>query len=160
MIVNQIELGPFAGISVKKEITLGSGLNIILGPNEAGKSTIVEALLSAFFLPIRPRKNSPEDKRIKDLLPVSGGDTIKVGLSFKHEDAIYCLNVVWGKIPSIELRLPDGNLLTGEDGVRKRLVELLAYGSATYKNILISRQTDMAGTVESLKANSEATNIL
>ena len=160
MIVNQIELGPFAGISVRKEITLGSGLNIILGPNEAGKSTIVEALLSAFFLPIRPRKNSTEDKCIKDLLPISGGDTIKVRLSFQHDDAIYCLNVVWGKIPSIELRLPDGNLLTGEDGVRKKLVELLTYGSATYKNILISRQTDMAGTVESLKANSEATNIL
>jgi exonuclease SbcC len=160
VIVNVVELGPFAGISVRKEIRLTSGLNIVLGANEAGKSTIVEALLSALFLPIRPRKNSPEDKRMKDLLPISGGDTIKVGLSFRNDDGTYSLNVVWGKVPSIELRLPDGNILSGEEGVRKKLTELLAYGSATYKNILVSRQKDMAGTIESLRANAESTNML
>ncbi|HEB12749.1 MAG TPA: hypothetical protein ENI11_03625 [Actinobacteria bacterium] len=48
MRINAIELTNFGKFS-KTKIGLGSGLNLILGPNEAGKSTIQTALKTAFF---------------------------------------------------------------------------------------------------------------
>jgi len=58
MIINELELAPFAGISKKDDLKFDGGLNVLFGPNEAGKSTVVEAILSLFFLSIRPHKGS------------------------------------------------------------------------------------------------------
>lgn len=160
MIINELELAPFAGISKKDDLKFDGGLNVLLGLNEAGKSTVVEAILSLFFLPIRPRKGSEDDKLLKHLYPYPEGDTIKVSVSFIHNGERYQLKSIWGKNPSTELILPNGNLITNEDSVRSKLDEILAYGSGTYKNILIARQADIAKTIEALKTNSEATNSL
>ena len=48
MRINSIELTNFGKFS-KAKIVLGSGLNLIIGPNETGKSTIQTALKTAFF---------------------------------------------------------------------------------------------------------------
>ena len=48
MRINSIQLTNF-GKFAKTKIELGSGLNLIVGPNEAGKSTIQTALKTAFF---------------------------------------------------------------------------------------------------------------
>jgi len=160
MIINELELAPFAGISKKDDLKFDGGLNVLFGPNEAGKSTVVEAILSLFFLSIRPHKGSEDDKLLKRLYPHPQGDTIKVSVSFTHNGERYQLKCIWGKNPSIELTLPNGNLITNEDSVRSKLDEILAYGYGTYKNILIARQADMAKTIEALKTNPEATNSL
>jgi DNA repair protein SbcC/Rad50 len=39
MILREIKLNPFAGMN-NKSVPFNQGLNLILGPNEAGKSTI------------------------------------------------------------------------------------------------------------------------
>ena len=161
MIVNELELGPFAGISEKMKIKFDSGLNIILGPNEAGKSTLVEALLSALFLQTNPGKNTREYKeQLKPLFPHPDGDTINVRVCIDCNGEGYQLKKTWGENPSVELSLPNGNKLSNETKVREKLDEILAYGSGTYRNVLISRQADMARTIESLKSNSEATNTI
>ena len=160
MIINELELAPFAGISKKDNLKFDGGLNVLLGPNEAGKSTVVEAILSLFFLPIRPDKGSKVDKLLRPLYPHPEGDTIKASVSFTHNGERYQLKSIWGKNPSTELTLPNGNLVTNEDSVRSKLDEILAYGYGTYKNILIARQADIAKTIEALKTNSEATNSL
>lgn len=155
MIINELELTPFAGISKKDAIKFNRGLNVLFGPNEAGKSSIIEALLSAFFLPVRPRKGS-----LDRLFPHPQGDTIRVNVSFIYHGKNYQLKRTWGKNPLIELTLPNGNLITDEDNVRNKLDEFLAYGFGTYKNILIARQADIAKTIEEIKTNVEATSTL
>ena len=39
----------------RAELDLASGLNVFYGPNELGKSTLVEAIRSAFLLPVNSR---------------------------------------------------------------------------------------------------------
>ena len=43
MIIKSLKLARFAGIN-DLEVTLAPGLNVLFGPNEAGKSTVVEGL--------------------------------------------------------------------------------------------------------------------
>ena len=50
MIINTIKLNPFAGIT-EREASFEPGLNVILGPNEAGKSTLLNALRMVLFTP-------------------------------------------------------------------------------------------------------------
>ncbi|MGH7807440.1 MAG: AAA family ATPase, partial [Thermodesulfobacteriota bacterium] len=161
MIVNELELGPFAGITEKMKIAFDNGLNVILGRNEAGKSTFVKALISAFFLQISPGKNSREYKEeLKPLFPHPDGDTINVCVRIDCNGETYQLKKTWGENPTVELRLPNGNRISNETRVGEKLDEIMVYGSETYRNILISRQADMARTIESLKSSSEATNTL
>lgn len=161
MIVNELELGPFAGISQRMKIKFDSGLNIILGPNEAGKSTLVKALLSALFLQINPGKNTREYKEeLEPLFPHPDGDTISVLVCIECDGEVYQLRKKWGENYSVELTLPNGNTVNNERKVREKLEEIMSYGSGTYKNILISRQADMARTIKDLRENSEATNTL
>ena len=43
MIIRDLRLRPFAGLADVK-VSFEEGLNVILGPNEAGKTTLVNAL--------------------------------------------------------------------------------------------------------------------
>ena len=48
MRLERLELHPFAG-TMKRELLFQPGLNVILGRNEAGKSTLLQALRCLFF---------------------------------------------------------------------------------------------------------------
>ena len=50
MIINRLKLDPFAGMT-NRDVIFDRGLNVILGPNEAGKSTLLNALSMALFMP-------------------------------------------------------------------------------------------------------------
>ena len=49
MILRRLQLHPFAG-SADREVRFEPGLNVILGPNEAGKSTLRRALRQALLV--------------------------------------------------------------------------------------------------------------
>jgi DNA repair protein SbcC/Rad50 len=50
MIVNRLALKPF-GCFGSKTLDFSTGLNVVLGPNEAGKSTTFQALQKVLFVP-------------------------------------------------------------------------------------------------------------
>lgn len=50
MILNKLILCPFAGFT-NREVEFKKGLNVILGENEAGKSTLVNAIKASLFEP-------------------------------------------------------------------------------------------------------------
>jgi predicted ATP-dependent endonuclease of OLD family len=80
MILRELKLAPFAGL-IDLQVVFQGGLNVVLGPNEAGKSTLVHALKMALFIPTQYDKKV-YDQKIRPFLPLSGGDTIEVGLTF------------------------------------------------------------------------------
>lgn len=76
MIVRRVRLRPFAGIG-DREVELESGLNVVLGRNEAGKSTLLRAVRYALFesTQLTPKQF---ESTVGSLLPATGGDVVRV----------------------------------------------------------------------------------
>ena len=84
MIINNINITIFAGLS-GKDIEFEQGINVVLGPNEAGKSTIFRALENTLFTPadLTPSRFK---RLMGHYLPIGGGDTIEAMIHFSHSD--------------------------------------------------------------------------
>lgn len=98
---------------------LTSGINLFVGPNESGKSTLVSAIRAAFFE--RYKSNA-----VKDLQP--WGDsaaTPEVSLSFEWQGQPWQLDKRFLKRQRCDLKTPDGTL--NGDEAEEQLAELLGY---------------------------------
>ncbi len=151
MILETLRLHPFAGIS-DRTVTLRSGLNVVIGPNEAGKSTLVHALKKALFTTthLSPARFKAE---MQSSLPVTGGDTVRVSLGFRCEGGGYLLDKCWspGRGSSSRLCLPGSGELTSPDQVDASLRDLLRFTEGTYANVLITGQSSLSGTIAELR---------
>ena len=153
MILDEIRLHPFGGIA-DRSISFSSGLNVLLGPNEAGKSTLVTALRKGLFLstkltPVRFRNE------LQAHLPIAGGDTLRVSLKFRVGNEAYVLDKCWtdGKGSSSRLSLVGGGELTDPDQVDHRMRALIHFTEGTYDNILSTTQTHLSGTMNAMQNN-------
>lgn len=159
MIIKNIKLTPFAGIS-NREQTFAPGINVILGPNEAGKSTLVNAIFAALFIPPEVRKNSEDWKNfIRRCLPHPGGDTARVKIEIAAEN-ILRYSCSWGADREERLILEDGREINDSATIRDHLQQALKLGRSTYEEVLFARQEEMIHTLEKLKDNSEATGAI
>ena len=79
MFIKKLKLEPF-GCFTSKVIDFKEGLNVIIGPNEAGKSTAFYAIQKVLFTSSKLTKN--ESKREIDRFFPIGGDTARVEISF------------------------------------------------------------------------------
>ena len=93
MILRRLHLHPFAG-TIDRELRFAPGLNVVLGPNEAGKSSLGRALRQALFLSTKLGKRETETE-VTPFLPLGGGDTIRVSLDFAIEEAVWKLTKRW-----------------------------------------------------------------
>ena len=100
---------------------LGPGLNVLSEPNEAGKSTLFDALQAVFF-----RSHRSFDKAIKALVPRVGGDP-EVTVDFEAEGATWRLAKVWSSSAARKsARLwRDGALIAQGDEVDGQLPALI-----------------------------------
>ncbi|MBN1838090.1 MAG: AAA family ATPase [Spirochaetales bacterium] len=157
MILRRLKVASFAGL-VGAELDLRPGLNVILGPNEAGKSTLFQALEHILLTPVRLTK-SRFQRTMEPYLPVGGGDTLEAELVFAVPDAAdstYRLRKRWGAAPEVVLELPDGNRITGEQAVQEALEELLPVDPATLRTVLLTYQSGLADTLRQLGEQPEA----
>ena len=74
MILESLQVTSFAAL-VSVRIELNPGANLILGPNEAGKSTLFKALQHLLLTPVNLNKRGFQEL-IQPLMPVGGGDTV------------------------------------------------------------------------------------
>ena len=157
MIIQAIKLMPFGGIN-GREVKFKPGLNVVLGPNEAGKSTMVNALFAALFVPTNVALNSRLWKNyLLPFLPYGGGDTMQVTVDFQCDaGGNYSLSRTWGAVKNCRLVTADGSVITGEERLQAKLAELLKYGRGTYEGILFARHEEMLQTVALLRQNHEA----
>jgi len=149
MILLTIALHPFAGVN-DRTLTFAPGLNVVLGPNEAGKSTIVNALRSVLFISTR-LTDVQFRKALKGCLPVEGGDTIRVGLSFLIAGKRYTIRKSWGGTRSCALSLEGAGERTDPGLVDVTLEKLLHFRQGTFDNVLITAQSSLAGTLDALR---------
>jgi len=158
MKIKSIHLHPFAGIQDKK-IEFSDGLNVILGPNEAGKSTVFKAiqhgLLTTTSLPPGQLKNE-----LGDLFPLSGGDVIRVPLEVYKENPnrVFAINKEWkhgNRQGSASFTTPEGNEFTDEDRVQEMIEALLPVKPGTMKEILLSSQSALHTSLMRVKESSQ-----
>ncbi len=152
MILKSIALTPFGGLT-NAHLDFNPGLNVIHGPNEAGKSTIFNALQRVLFTPahLTPFVFKRE---MESFLPLEGGDTIAVSLCLDLNGDTYALKRVWGATKSAELALPGGSLITDEKAVQERLISMLPAKEGTFKTVLMTYQSGLPKTIEELEDES------
>jgi len=151
MKLKSIQLKPFAGISDKK-VEFYPGLTVILGPNEAGKSTLLNALKSVLFTEVELTKTR-FDKLMKEYMPVKGGDTIRVSLEFQVEGKDYFLEKIWkpgNRKGSSILKSSDQGEFTIDGEVSRLIDKLLPAHQGTVNNILLTWQSSLDKTMDIL----------
>ncbi len=158
MRILSLSLHPFGGIS-NLRVDFHPGLNIILGPNEAGKSTLYAALDRVLFTPSQLAK-SRFDKELKKYLPLSGGDTLQVQLSFEKDSNPYSLSRSWGARKGSELQLPGGQLVAEEESVQEKLQTLLPASEGTCHQVLMARQMVLHETLEDIRNEGKSVHLL
>ena len=162
MIIKKLRLAPFGAMN-GAEYSFKQGLNVLLGPNEAGKSTLINALFAVLFIPPNVRKSSVEwNNLVKNCLPYPGGDTARVELEYQEEESqgtatYYC---AWGDDRSERLIIPGGAEINDPENIRERLQKSLQHGRGTYQAVLFARQEEMNRTFENLREKPEATGSL
>ena len=153
MILKSIALTPFGGLT-NAPLNFKPGLNVIHGPNEAGKTTIFNALQRVLFTSTHLTP-SVFGREMEPFLPLEGGDTIVVSLCLDLNGNTYALKKAWGATKSAELTLPGGSLITDEKAVQERLISLLPAKEGTFKTVLMTYQSGLSKTIEELEAQQE-----
>ena len=153
MILSALEVHSFAALSSLR-LQLEPGMNVILGPNEAGKSTLFRALQHLLLTPVNLRQRSFQEW-IRPLLPVGGGDTISCALDFRVGSKRYRLQKSWGAKAETELLLPGGSRVSKAEAVEAQLLEILPVHPGTLRTVLMARQSGLATTLEELQADKE-----
>lgn len=154
MYIKSYRADRFAGIKdVKLEFI--DGLNIILGPNESGKSTIVNGMYSALFKNIDIKRNNNKDLEFSyKFMPRTEGDTIDSSLILGTEDGDYSIKRQWGEDKSIKLRTPEDTIIRSSKAVEEILKEILIFGETTYNNIVFAKQEDLKSILGNILEDS------
>ena len=104
---------------------LAGGINVVVGPNEMGKSTLLSALRAAFF-----EKYMSKSKHIVSLQNNRYPSAPAVCVEFELADGAYELKKRFLKKPYASLRLPGGDVLEG-DAAEDRIQQLLNLGESS-----------------------------
>lgn len=158
MIITSIKLHPFAGISDLK-VPLKAGLNVVLGPNEAGKSTLVSALNVALFESTKYRQPHWVN-HLERFVPLQGGDVFQVSVEFAIGGDKYEISKTFGAEDSTRLVLPGGQSVVDQVTAEKQLGELLEFEQGTWRNVLICEQSTLPRTLTIFSDGDYATHEL
>jgi hypothetical protein len=95
-------------------------LNIVVEPNETGKSTLLEALRAAFFI-----RHSAKSELVRSFCPFGDDVAPKVVVAFEIDGKQWCIEKQFLKAPYAALTGPDGR--TESDAAEERLQALLGF---------------------------------
>ncbi len=167
MKLKSITLHPFAGIQ-NKTIEFEDGLNILLGPNEAGKSTVYHAILAGLLTPTSLTATKVKSQ-VGRFFPATGGggqgDTIRVDLELLDDNQnTVRIQKTWKKgnrqgSASFQVLggagvmdgAGSGAEITDEDTVQQRIEALLPVTPATLRTILLADQSGLHRTIREMQ---------
>jgi len=158
MILDSLEIISFGFLAARK-VEFSHGLNIILGPNEAGKTTLFQAMLHTLLTPVKLSKPNFRTT-MAGFIPLGGGDTIGCKLGFTSLNRSYLLSKSWGGKEAAELVLPNGGRITDDQRVSALIKELLPVREGTVRSILMTYQSALAGTLADIEQNRETLDSL
>lgn len=135
----------FAGIT-DRSISFSDGINVILGNNESGKSTIINAMYHALNTPAAPKKTTkkPSAEFIKTgSFSTGNADTIDAKMTVTSSGDEYLIKKVWdrsGDETTVSIRKNGDAALKGSQA-EEEIKKLLTYGTGIYSNLIFGRQS-------------------
>ena len=125
MKLRKLSVNQFKRFTVPTQLgELDDGLNLVVGPNELGKSTLLDALRAVLF-----ERYSSGAGPIRALQNDRSGAAPVVELVFEVNGAEYTLTKRFVKSPLARLQCPDGTLLEA-DAAESKLRNLLGFAAA------------------------------
>lgn len=159
MKIKHVKCGQFAGL-IEQEVTFEDGLNLMIGKNESGKSTMVDLIYHLLFQDVKLDGRTDSDfidKYFPKRIYGEGGNFIAGTLVFETENGTYKLNKEWEKgVGSGRLTLPDGTSIKNDSDIREVLAGELEHRAGVYSEIVFASQKRTQMAVESvMRALSE-----
>ena len=162
MIIKKIESGQFAGLR-DQDVRFEDGMNLLIGENEAGKSTIVDLLYHLFFTDAKLDRRS--DKAFMDRYfpkDVSGTQVTFVDgeVLFETENGTYRLSKEWAAgSGEVKLTLPNRLTLKDKEQIGQILSEVLNYDRGVYDELVFASQRREKTILSSLLGDGTSDNM-
>lgn len=148
----------FAGLK-DINVEFEDGINVILGPNESGKSTIINGIHSTLFKDTKLRNNNNADKDFSfKFMPKPSGDFIDGRVVVELENGQFEVYKEWGSNENIYLVDLNGSIIKNKNDIKEEIGKLLNYGESTYSNIVFAKQRDLKMAIGNIIRNSEITS--
>ncbi len=160
MRIISFETNIFAGLK-NTSLSFEDGLNVILGVNESGKSTLVNAIQATFFKRAKVGKRKKADKKFRrNFWPHFGGDYIDGKIKFESRGDSYTLYKRWGNEHKVELEFDDGAKVSKAENVKENLADIFEFGEKAYRSLVFTKQENLNQTIEEIINDNQATNQL
>ena len=148
MKTKSIRLHPF-GATSDRTYRFDAGVNVLEGPNEAGKSTLCNALFHSLFTPSRLTPAKFRDT-MKRFVPLPDGDHARVTLVFDQDGQEHTLIRTWGAGATSQL-IRNGSPDLADGGEIDAIVQkALRWNQATWEHVLFINQAKLSGTLDLL----------
>jgi exonuclease SbcC len=151
--IKSFDLEIFAGIN-NRSYQFKDGLNILLGDNEAGKSTIINAIYASLFIQPQLKLNTKEGKDFDEkFLPYPDGDFAEAQLKIEADNSEYKFYKKWSNSNYAGyLELADGRRIEAPAKIADYKKDILPYAKSTYNNIVFSSQQNIKSTLERINS--------
>ncbi|SDL29933.1 AAA family ATPase [Halarsenatibacter silvermanii] len=161
MNIKELSIDVFAGLS-DVAVEFDDGLNVLYGPNEAGKSTVIKSIHASLFIEpkLKYNRSGLQGKGFRDrFFPHPRGNYAEAGLQLQTEQKVYEIYKKWSnENPDGHLKLPDGSRISYEK-IKSERQKLLPYGKSTYENIVFTRQEKVRDLLEKITEEDEFQNL-
>lgn len=153
MKIKKVECDQFAGVQ-DVDVEFTDGLNLVIGENESGKSTLADLIFQVLFKDTKLDGRSDAvfiDKYFPKKTKGPQGDVIDGTLVFATENGNYKLVKEWEKgSGACQLVLPDKTKIKGADEITQILSAELGYGEGVYDEIVFASQKRQQSAIESI----------
>ena len=157
MKLKEVQCDQFAGLNRNdpaSTIKFGDGLNLIVGDNEQGKSTMIDLIYYLLFKDVKLDTRSDKEfiaRYFPQKTTGRAGDVIDGALVFEDEEGECCIRKEWEKKGGIcRLTLPDGTLIRDPDALKQYLRDTLPYQEGIYGEIVFASQKRQLNCVKSI----------
>lgn len=160
MTISQLLIRVFGGLT-NRSMSFAGGVNIVLGPNETGKSTVFRALGHSILTRTNLDKRTFE-RDLSSLLPRPSGNALETELTI-DAGGEYLVKKQWGTAPSEEVRTPDGAIVRGSDEVAELIGRLVPIGLGSFRTVFLADQSQLDQTLAELRdseARDDAASVL
>lgn len=161
MRVVRIDVRAFGGLSDCR-VDLRPGMNVVLGDNETGKSTIYRALQHTLLTPTNLDKRRLA-KELGPCMPQPEGNAAESAVTLEREGE-HVIRRRWGEDAEEEYRTPDGTLIRGAAEVTRAIERTLPVTPATFRTVFLADQSQLDRTIDTLAdepgARDEAAAVL